>query len=57
MLPLTRKLLLLGGVIQFIPVDRINPPVQEDIATPPQVKFILKRACYDCHSHETKWPW
>jgi hypothetical protein len=21
------------------------------------VKAILKRACYDCHSHETVWPW
>jgi hypothetical protein len=48
---------LLGIAIQFIPVDRTNPPVQEDIATPPQVKAILKRACYDCHSHETNWPW
>ena len=50
-------LLILGMVIQFIPIDRTNPPVQEDIITPPQVKAILKRACYDCHSHETKWPW
>ncbi len=49
--------LLIGLTIQFVPVDRSNPPVQEDIATPPQVKAILKRACYDCHSHETKWPW
>jgi hypothetical protein len=24
---------------------------------PPAVKAILKRACYDCHSHETRWPW
>jgi hypothetical protein len=48
---------LLGIAIQFIPVDRTNPPVQEDIATPPQVKTILKRACYDCHSNETNWPW
>jgi cytochrome c551/c552 len=50
-------LLLLGVAIQFFPVDRSNPPVQEDIAAPPQVKAILKRACYDCHSNETIWPW
>jgi hypothetical protein len=50
-------LLLLGVAIQFFPVDRSNPPVQEDIAAPPQVKAILKRACYDCHSNETNWPW
>jgi hypothetical protein len=21
------------------------------------VKAILRRACYDCHSNETQWPW
>ena len=21
------------------------------------MKAILRRACYDCHSHETHWPW
>jgi hypothetical protein len=21
------------------------------------VRAILRRACYDCHSHETEWPW
>jgi heme-binding protein len=44
-------------LIQFVPVDRSNPPVTADIPTPPDVKAILKRACYDCHSHETVWPW
>jgi hypothetical protein len=24
---------------------------------PPEVKEILKVSCYDCHSHETVWPW
>jgi len=43
--------------IQFIPVDKSNPPVIVDIPTPPEVKAILKRACYDCHSNETVWPW
>lgn len=43
--------------IQFVPVDRSNPPVTADIPTPPEVKVILKRACYDCHSNETVWPW
>jgi len=42
--------------IQFIPVDRSNPPVEEEIPASPEVKAILKRACYDCHSHETIWP-
>jgi hypothetical protein len=43
--------------IQFIPVDRSNPPVEEEVPASPDVKAILKRACYDCHSHETIWPW
>ena len=48
---------IVGVVIQFIPVDRSNPPVEEEIVVAPQVHSILKRACYDCHSNETIWPW
>ncbi len=48
-------LVLIG--IQFIPVDRTNPPVQSEISAPDNVKSIFKRACYDCHSNETKWVW
>lgn len=44
-------------LIQFVPVDRSNPPVTADIPAPPAVKALLQRACYDCHSHETVWPW
>ena len=43
--------------IQFIPVERTNPPVQSDIDAPPEVKAIFKKACYDCHSNETNWVW
>jgi len=43
--------------IQLIPVAKSNPPVEEEIPAPPEVKAILKRACYDCHSNETIWPW
>ena len=42
--------------IQFIPVNRSNPPVEEEITVSPEVKAILKRACFDCHSNETIWP-
>jgi hypothetical protein len=45
------------AAIQFIPVERTNPPIGEDISVSSEVKGILKRACYDCHSHETIWPW
>jgi Haem-binding domain len=43
--------------IQFVPVTTANPPVESDIPTSPEVKTVLRRACYDCHSHETVWPW
>lgn len=43
--------------IQFIPVKRTNPAVISDFDGPAEVKAILQRSCYDCHSHETEWPW
>jgi uncharacterized membrane protein len=43
--------------IQLVPVDRTNPPVEEEVPASPEVREILRRACYDCHSHETEWPW
>jgi hypothetical protein len=43
--------------IQFIPVERTNPPVKSEVDAPPEVKAIFKRACYNCHSNETNWIW
>ena len=43
--------------IQFIPLNRTNPPVKADFDGPAEIKSILKRACYNCHSNETVWPW
>jgi len=43
--------------IQFFPIERTNPPVTTDVPTPDDVKHVLRRACYDCHSNETTWPW
>jgi len=58
---LTRTIIGAGALvflmIQLIPRSRQNPPVTQDIAAPPQVESILRRACYDCHSNETRWPW
>ena len=45
------------GLAQFITIDRTNPPVQTEIAAPPEVMAILHRSCYDCHSNQTVWPW
>jgi len=43
--------------IQFIEVERANPPVTADLNAPVEVKNIFKNSCYDCHSNETVWPW
>ena len=43
--------------IQFVPMNRTNPPVQADFRGSPEVVSVLRRACYDCHSNETVWPW
>lgn len=43
--------------IQLVPVERTNPPVTGEIGPPPEVHALLRRACYDCHSHATVWPW
>jgi hypothetical protein len=45
-------------VIQFVPVERpSNPPVTGEVPASTEVRAILRRACYDCHSNETVWPW
>ena len=43
--------------VQFIPVTRDNPEVVADFGENQEVKNVLQRSCYDCHSHETVWPW
>ena len=50
-------LLAIVLLIQLVPVTRTNPPAQGEIAVPDAVREILTRSCYDCHSHETRWPW
>jgi hypothetical protein len=57
MLGIMLVLLVAVVIIQFIPVDRSNPPVEAEIPAPPEVKTVLRAACYDCHSNETTWPW
>ena len=50
------------GLMQLIPIDRTNPPVNKaqnfvDVQkTPANISMVLKNACYDCHSNETKYP-
>lgn len=45
------------AVIQFIPVERTNPPVETEVPASADAREVLRRACYDCHSNETVWPW
>ena len=42
---------------QFITIRCTNPPLKGDLAAPPRIKSLLREACYDCHSNETRWPW
>lgn len=44
-------------IIQFIPVDKSNPATVSEMPAPVEVQKILQRSCYDCHSHQTIWPW
>ena len=43
--------------VQLVPVARVNPPERGQPPAPPEVQGLLQRACYDCHSNETRWPW
>lgn len=46
--------------IQLIPYghSHSNPPVAKEPAwDSAQTRELAKRACFDCHSNETTWPW
>jgi cytochrome c551/c552 len=47
-------------VAQLIPYGRnhTNPPVlAEPQWSSPQTRALAQKACFDCHSNLTKWPW
>ena len=50
-------LLVIGIAIQFIRPALDNPPVTAEISAPLEVKAILQRACYNCHSNQTQLAW
>ena len=65
---MTRKIWILIAVIVlvllvlvaqvFASTGRTNPPVENQVAwDSPQTQELFSRACADCHSNETKWPW
>jgi len=52
--------LLLFLLIQIIPYgkDHTNPAVvSEPKWDSQQTRDLVQRACFDCHSNETVWPW
>ena len=53
-------MVLLMVAIQFVPYGPAhdNPKVtQEPDWDTPFTRELAQRACFDCHSNETKWPW
>jgi hypothetical protein len=44
-------------VAQAFRIDKSNPAVESDVSAPPQVKEVMRRSCYSCHSNEVVWPW
>ncbi len=61
--------IILGLILIFAALQVVNPidtdPKEIDPANsilssdevPDEVKTIIKKACFDCHSNETDWPW
>jgi hypothetical protein len=64
-----RWLWITGGLIlvaAFVLLPRsapVNPPfnpLEDLLATnppPAEIASLLRAACYDCHSDQTRWPW
>lgn len=50
-----------GGISFWLtpPANPVTPSslsINARLAVPAETQALLKRACYDCHSNETKWP-
>ncbi|MEE8160979.1 MAG: heme-binding domain-containing protein [Acidobacteriota bacterium] len=64
----TRNRILIGVpafllLIQFLGPEKSNPPIdplrtiEAHLKITSQVSAIFERACQNCHSHKTEWPW
>jgi hypothetical protein len=55
--------LVVLALLQFYRPAKTNPPeaagqnVESQLQPPEEVAKVLRRSCYDCHSHRTRWPW
>lgn len=61
-----KRIIIWGGValvflllvMQLIPLNKTNPAVVREVNwDTPQTRALVQRACFDCHSNETVWPW
>lgn len=63
----TKKILLTLGVL-FVAIQFIQPArnkngqvlptdISKSYSLPQNVQVVLKKACYDCHSNNTNYPW
>jgi len=56
-------LVIILALMQFKQIDKTNPEYNEaeDFITITQpseeIATLIKAACYDCHSHQAKYPW
>ncbi len=46
-------------ILQLVPgFAHTNPPVTYQVQwDSPRTQDLMRRACFDCHSNETIWPW
>jgi hypothetical protein len=60
---LAAGLVLIAGIfllLQLVPYGRThsNPPtIVEPAWDSPRTRELAVRACFDCHSNHTRWPW
>jgi heme-binding protein len=59
-LRVSKWLLIAVVLIQFIPFGHhhTNPPAAKEPAwNSSATRDLVRRACFDCHSNQTVWPW
>ena len=49
--------LIIAFILPFTYERNERPVVQEPAWDSPQTLKLAQRACFDCHSNETVWPW
>lgn len=54
--------LIVAGIVVFVLLQLIRPgiptpPATAEIAAPPQVKAVLEKDCYSCHSNQRRLAW